>query len=115
VALLLVAQAFWPRSSRRRPSTAHYYNLAVAQHTIGETAAAIETLNRAIERRPRQPEFLLDRARMSRELNRFRQAQADLTALVEMPRLPTWLLRQAVHEQTLLNRQRRERDGGPSP
>jgi hypothetical protein len=111
VALLLLVQSFWPRSSRRRPSTAHYYNLAVAQHTIGETAAAVETLNKAIERRPRQPEFLLDRARMSREIGRFQVAQADLTALTEMRKLPTWLLRQAVVEQALLSRQRRERLG----
>lgn len=107
ICLLLFAQSFWPRTARRTPSSAHYYNLSVVQHEAGEVEAAIETLDIAIARRPDQPEFILDHARLARELGRFEQAQADLDRLAARERLPGWLLRQAVREQTLLVRARR--------
>ena len=107
VCLLLLAQSFWPRTKRRAPSSAHYYNLSVAQHRAGDPEAAIETLDIAIARRPGHPEFLLDRVRLARELGRFDQAQADLDRLSASKTLPSWLLRQARREQDLLAKGRR--------
>ncbi len=107
VCLLLLAQSFWPRTKRRTPSTAHYYNLSVVQHEAGDAAAAIETLDIAITRRPDQPEFLLDRVRLARELGRFDQAQADIDKLSAVKPLPGWLLRQVLREQALLVQARR--------
>jgi Flp pilus assembly protein TadD len=108
VFLLLLGQSFQTRSRKTRVSTAHYYNLSVVQHTAGDTDTAIQTLGKALERKPGQPEFLLDRAIMSRELGRFDDAQNDLTALTEMRGLPSWLLRRVAHEQAQLITQRRE-------
>lgn len=107
VCLLLLAQSFWPRTKRRAPSSAHYYNLSVAQHRAGDPEAAIDTLDIAIARRPEKPEFLLDRVRLARELGRFDQAQADLDRLSASKTLPSWLLRQARREQDLLAKGRR--------
>ena len=98
VALLVLAQAWWPRSRQREPSAVHYYNLALAYDHVGEPRAAYAAVERALERAPDQPLMLLSRATLRRRFGDFAGARADLDRVVASPSLPAWAREQAQQE-----------------
>jgi hypothetical protein len=85
VAAIVVAQAAVPRTAATGPSAVHYYNLAVAYDELGETAPALRAVERALELRPDQPLFLLERDKLQRvlagmEAERALQSSSSLSA-----------------------------------
>jgi tetratricopeptide (TPR) repeat protein len=95
---LLGAQAFVPRQARQQPSAAHYYNLANAEESLGQNAAALAHYARASERRPEEPMFWFRRAYLARRMQRFDVAGSALDHLERMPHLPA-ALRRALGEE----------------
>jgi 4-amino-4-deoxy-L-arabinose transferase-like glycosyltransferase len=65
---LVIGQAAVPRTSTTGPSAVHYYNLAVAYDELGEPAAALRAIERALELRPDQPRFVRERDKLARVL-----------------------------------------------
>jgi tetratricopeptide (TPR) repeat protein len=89
VAGLLLVQSFWPRlPSTDRPSSAHYYNLATVEETIGRHESAAEHYGRAASRNPTQPMFHYNHAQALLRLGRTEQARAALDRLDRLPDLP---------------------------
>jgi hypothetical protein len=120
LALLALAQGPWPRARAEHPHPVHYYNLAMVQDSIGEPLAALASLDRAIELRPRQPIFHMRRAHLRVRLEDFAGAERDLDAVAELARagdVPAWVLTQTeldratiAHERALEARHDRDRD-----
>jgi hypothetical protein len=99
VAILVLAQSFWPRSRQREPSAVHYYNLALAFDHVGEPRAAYTAIERALERAPDQPLMLLHRATLRRRFADFPGARADLDRIAASPDLPGWARVQLAEEE----------------
>jgi len=81
---LLCLQAFVPRKPERRPSAAHYYNLANAEESLGQNDAALAHYTRAAERRPQEPMFWFRTAYLARKLGKTDVARAALGKLESM-------------------------------
>jgi 4-amino-4-deoxy-L-arabinose transferase-like glycosyltransferase len=113
-ALLALAQGPWPRTRADGPHPVHYYNLALAQDSIGEPRDALATLDRAIELRPDHVIFHLRRAHLRVRLQDFAGAAEDLSVIDRLAAnhsVPDWVLREAEldratlrHEQSLTDR-----------
>lgn len=103
VAIVVLAQAFWPRARLREPSAVHYYNLALAYDHVGEPRAAFAAIERALERAPDQPLMLLSRAGFHRRFGELAAAQADLDRVLANPQLPAWARAAAEEEAAALS------------
>lgn len=99
VASVLVLQSVWPRTRVREPSAIHYYNLAVVQDWIGEPRQALETLDRAVDRRPDHPVIRLHRAMLARRMRQYAKADHDLDHLQSLPHVPAWIAEEALRER----------------
>jgi tetratricopeptide (TPR) repeat protein len=97
-ALLALAQGPWPRTRADSPHPVHYYNLALAQDSIGEPRDALAALDRAIELRPDHAIFRLRRAHLRVRLLDPAGAAEDLAAIDQLAAnqgVPAWVLREA--------------------
>lgn len=104
-ALLALAQGPWPRSRASSPHPVHYYNLALAQDSIGEPRDALASLDRAIELRPNHAIFRLRRAHLRVRLLDFHGAAEDLDvidALAASEGVPAWVLQEAELDRATL-------------
>lgn len=105
VALLALAQGPWPRNRVTTPHPVHYYNLSMAQDSIGEPRQALASLDRAIELRPNSAIFRLRRAHLRMRLDDFVGAERDLVVIDELAAsggVPEWVLREAEYERVSL-------------
>jgi hypothetical protein len=101
---LLCAQAFWPRAATvERPSSVHYYNLAVIEEELSRNAAAAGHYAQAAARSPRQPLFRLRWARVLRRMGSMPEASQVLTPLEADKGLPQALRLAVQTERALLN------------
>jgi tetratricopeptide (TPR) repeat protein len=85
---LLTLQAFLPRHAAARPSSAHYYNLANIEESLGRTSEALAHYERAAQKNPKQPVFwfrLAYLARRTGERSRALHALDQLDALTDVP------------------------------
>lgn len=113
-ALLALAQGPWLRTRAHAPHPVHYYNLALAQDSIGEPRDALASLDRAIELRPNHAIFRLRRAHLRVRLLDHAGAAEDLAVIDQLAAnegVPAWVLREAEldratlrHEQALTDR-----------
>lgn len=99
IAVLLLAQAAWPRQRSYEPTAEHYYNLAIAYERLGQPHEALDAYDRAVERRPDHPVIRLQRATLHRERGHLARARADLEHLAKLPDLPVWVVRRARDER----------------
>jgi hypothetical protein len=111
LAMLLVVQGFWPRSRRSSPSPVHYYNLAMAHHSLGHRSQAMQSIDRALAMRPTQPLFLLERARLRMAVGDAAGAAGDLNRIRAAGSLPAWVER----EVEALSRTVRRDSAPPAP
>lgn len=88
----LALQAIAPRARRVEVSAVHYYNLAVVQQWIGEPRQALDTLDQALRERPREPLFLLERAKLNLRFDYVYESLWDLDALDALPDNPAWVV-----------------------
>jgi hypothetical protein len=102
IALLL--QAFVPRHAAARPSSAHYYNLANVEESLGDYGAALAHYRRACERAPQQPMFWLRYAHLARRMRRGDDATRALDRLAALPDVPAAIRGGAERERALLSR-----------
>ena len=86
--MALGAQAYLARPESKRPSSAHYYNLANVEESLGLFEPALKHYQRACERSPNQPMFWLRLAHLARSTQRHAQAHDALDHLAAIPRLP---------------------------
>jgi hypothetical protein len=111
-ALLALAQGPWPRSRAAVPHPVHYYNLALAQDSIGEPRDALVTLDRAIELRPDHAIFRLRRAHLRVRLLDFAGAAEDLAVIDQLAAtegVPAWVLREAELDRATLRHESSQR------
>jgi 4-amino-4-deoxy-L-arabinose transferase-like glycosyltransferase len=106
-ALLALAQGPWPRIRVQGPHPVHYYNLALAQDSIGEPKHALASLDRAIELRPDHAIFRMQRAHLRVRLLDFVGAAEDLDVIDELASLPdgnvpAWVLESAELDRATL-------------
>jgi hypothetical protein len=92
VAAIVLAATLVPRTRRHEISPAHDYNLALAWRAVGEDAAAMASLDRALSKRPEHPTMLLERASLALDLGRADVARADLEHLATLGELPPALV-----------------------
>jgi hypothetical protein len=85
VAGLIMAQAFWPRSSKAAPSAIHYYNLAVVRADAGQLTGALTDISRAAVIRPDHPLIRLERARLLSRAEHWDEAESELDWLEVLP------------------------------
>jgi 4-amino-4-deoxy-L-arabinose transferase-like glycosyltransferase len=104
IALLALVQGPWPRARARSPHPVHYYNLALAQESIGEHRHALATLDHAIALRPEHAIFRLRRAHLRLRLLDHAGAAEDLAAIEQLAAegLPAWVLREAEIDRATL-------------
>lgn len=103
LAAILAVQAMVPaRSKARAPSAVHYLNLALAYDRVGEPAAAMATVDRAVELRPDHPVLLLERASLRRRAGDRAGARDDLVRLAALPDVPAWVRARAEAETLLV-------------
>ncbi|NVB38986.1 hypothetical protein G6O69_14180 [Pseudenhygromyxa sp. WMMC2535] len=115
LAAILLAQGPWPRLRSNQPSTSFYYNLAMVQDEVGDPRAAMDTLGRAIERRPDLPAYRMRRAHLRVRLEDYDAAEDDLDVLDELAAdaeaqgspLPVWILEQAEFDRATIAWERR--------
>jgi tetratricopeptide (TPR) repeat protein len=86
--MLLGAQSYLARPESKRPSSAHYYNLANVEESLGLFEPALRHYQQACERNPKQPMFWLRLAHLARSMQRHAQAHDALDHLAALPRLP---------------------------
>jgi tetratricopeptide (TPR) repeat protein len=86
--MALGAQAYLARPESKRPSSAHYYNLANVEESLGLFEPALKHYQRACERNPKQPMFWLRLAHLARTMQRHAQAHDALDHLAAVPGLP---------------------------
>jgi 4-amino-4-deoxy-L-arabinose transferase-like glycosyltransferase len=104
-ALVALAQGPWPRTRADSPHPVHYYNLALAQDSIGEPRDALASLDRAIELRPDNAIFHQRRAHLRVRLLDYAGAAEDLDViddLVTSQAVPDWVLREAELDRATL-------------
>jgi hypothetical protein len=104
-ALLALAQGPWTRIPADGPHPVHYYNLALAQDSIGEPNDALASLDRAIELRPEHAIFRAQRAHLRMRLADHAGAVEDLAVLDEIAareRVPDWVLQSAALDRDAL-------------
>jgi 4-amino-4-deoxy-L-arabinose transferase-like glycosyltransferase len=109
VALLALVQGPWPRNKVRTPHPVHYYNLSMAQDSIGEPRDALASMNQAIELRPDSAIFRQRRAHLRVRLLDFAGAEQDLAVLDELAAaqsVPEWVLRDASLDRASLQFER---------
>jgi hypothetical protein len=106
LSVALCAQAFWPRAEpSKRPSSAHYYNLAAVEEKLGRLEDAAGHFARAVQQNPRQPMFHISLARVLRRMGRFEEARAALDQLIGMPNVASDIYRLAHRERGLIIRE----------
>jgi tetratricopeptide (TPR) repeat protein len=104
--VLLAAQSFWPRTvPPKRPSSAHYYNLAAVEEKLGRLEDAAGHFARAVQQNPRQPMFHVSLARVLRRMGRFDEARAALDRIIGMPNVPGDVYQLAHRERGLIIRE----------
>jgi 4-amino-4-deoxy-L-arabinose transferase-like glycosyltransferase len=104
-ALLALAQGPWPRTRAQTPHPVHYYNLALAQDSLGEPRDALATLDRAIELRPDHAIFRLRRTHLRVRLLDYAGAAEDLAVIDQLAAnegVPAWVLQEAELDRTTL-------------
>jgi hypothetical protein len=104
-ALLALAQGPWPRIHVQGPHAVHYYNLALAQDSIGEPKDALASLDRAIELRPDHAIFRMQRAHLRVRLLDHAGAAEDLAVIDELAsqgNVPPWVLEAAELDRATL-------------
>jgi 4-amino-4-deoxy-L-arabinose transferase-like glycosyltransferase len=112
VALLALAQGPWPRNRVQTPHPVHYYNLSMAQDSIGEPREALASMDKAIELRPDSAIFLQRRAHLRLRLLDSAGAERDLAAIDRLAAtgvVPEWVLREAALDRASLDDARRHR------
>jgi hypothetical protein len=87
-ALVLCAQAFYPRQAAERPSSTHYFNLANVEEELGRHEEALAHYALATERNPKQPAYWWRRALLARRMRRIDDARLSLDRLLALPDLP---------------------------
>lgn len=100
--MALGAQGYLARPESKRPSSAHYYNLANVEESLGLLEPAFRHYQRACEQNPRQPMFWLRLAHLARVMQRHAQAHDALDRLAVIPQLPPPIVDAMRHERSAL-------------
>ncbi|MBC8072852.1 MAG: hypothetical protein IAG13_31310, partial [Deltaproteobacteria bacterium] len=98
IAMLIAAQAMWPRSRTHSPSAAHYLNLALAYDRVSELRPALGAADKAVAIAPDHPVIRMERASFRRQIGDLDGAKADLEHLATLPTPPAWVLHRAASE-----------------
>lgn len=110
VTLLALVQGPWPRNRVNTPHPVHYYNLSMAQDSIGEPREALASMDVAIELRPDSAIFRQRRAHLRVRLLDFAGAEQDLAVVDRLAAaggVPDWVLREASLDRASLEYERR--------
>ncbi len=115
LAVAVTAQGAWPRLRKQTPHAVHYYNLAIAQDQSGSPAAALTTLDHAIELRPNSYHFLLRRSDLRARFLDLAGAEDDARQVMGMAEIPAWAHEGAHARAKLLRAQRDQASIGRAP
>jgi hypothetical protein len=98
LAVIVAAQAMWPRSRTHSPSAAHYLNLALAYDRVSELRPALGAADKAVAIAPDHPVIRMERASFRVQMGDLDGAEADLAHIATLPEPPAWVLERAAAE-----------------